>query len=742
MGTPMAFTTGTTYTYTDRMFKRGTIGLNLPSTLAPGYNWFNGVDVSASQYLIYSDTYTTGIASQANSKPTAWTTPDKTDASLLGLINTLPERIGQTSFTNVTDATTWLQESNRYFLINSGYEDIVTSGLTLSWDAAWYNSFKTGNTLWYDISGSYVNGTFTNGPSFSTSNGGSISFDGTDDYVSASVSSPGPPITVETFCRFNESASDNNNYRYAFSLGNNVLGQMISLSKAATTNPAGTLQPKGTTLNLGRWFNNSWYFNGNIQTFRIYNRVLSQAEIIKNYNTQKGRIGYDNIISSGLKLNLNSQIQLSYSGGGNSWYDLSGNNNTGMLTNGPIFDSITRSIVFDGADDYAIVSNPSSLQNQNLTVSTWIKPSTATNQITGIIDYDHCGGGPWVLQSEDATTNRYYYFGYITANGYQPSSGIGAGKGVQLTNSVWQNLVFTKNGTSVIGYLNGVQKFSATATNGNMTGDASRPLLLGTVLNCANRNFNGSMSNTQIYNRALTQSEILQNYYQGNVVTSGLVLALDAGNLVSYGGTGTNWYDLTTNGNNGTLVNGPTYSTLNGGSIVFDGLDDTVSFSAITLGSTFTISQTLVASAAYNNIGYMPIGGGSVGGGSTFRGYVWFQTNDNSTNPIGATVAISFKQDSEAGGFDFSLPTPIPQNTLFQYTLVKNGSTAYFYINGNLIKTQSVDSFRNFTVRNLGWSYSSYYMNKNLYNTQIYNRALSDMEVQQNFNANRGRYGL
>jgi len=229
MGTPMAFTTGTTYTYTDRMFKRGTIGLNLPSTLAPGYNWFNGVDVTSSQYLIYSDTYTTGIASQANSRPTAWTTPDKTDASLLGLINTLPERIGQTSFTNVTDARTWLQESNRYFLINSGYEDIVTSGLTLSWDAAWYNSFKTGNTLWYDISGSYVNGTFTNGPSFSTSNGGSISFDGTDDYVSASVSSPGPPITVETIFKFNDSASDSTNYRYVFSLGSESPGGIIVL---------------------------------------------------------------------------------------------------------------------------------------------------------------------------------------------------------------------------------------------------------------------------------------------------------------------------------------------------------------------------------------------------------------------------------------------------------------------------------------------------------------------------------
>ena len=371
MGTPMAFTTGTTYTYTDRMFKRGTIGLNLPSTLAPGYNWFNGVDVTSSQYLIYSDTYTTGIASQANSKPTAWTTPDKTDASLLGLINTLPERVGQTSFTATTSALSWLQSTNRYFLINNGYENIVTSGLTLSWDAGWYNSYKTGNTLWYDISGSYVNGTFTNGPSFSSDSGGTISFDGADDYISASVSSPGPPITVETVCRFNNVAADSSNYRYAFSLGNNVLGQMISLSKAATTNPAGTLQPNqgyiylgggqndglinidyiftgsnyhhcvvqvlsdnqtikcfidgvevgvqsntqtislGTTLNLGRWFNGTWYLNGNIQTFRIYNRALSQAEILQNYNTQRQRYT-STVEASGGTISYITQNNLTY----------------------------------------------------------------------------------------------------------------------------------------------------------------------------------------------------------------------------------------------------------------------------------------------------------------------------------------------------------------------------------------------------------------------------------------------
>jgi len=248
-----------------------------------------------------------------------------------------------------------------------------------------------------------------------------------------------------------------------------------------------------------------------------------------------------------------------------------------------------------------------------------------------------------------------------------------------------------------------------------------------------------------------TQTDkIIFNRDYESIVTSGLTLNLDAGFSPSFAtipsnansSTVTPWYDLSGNGNDGTLLNGPTYSSVNGGSIVFDGVDDKVSFPAITLGSTFTITQTLVASAAYNNIGYMPIGGGSVSDGSTYRGYVWFQTNNDATNPIGATMSIVFNQDGEAGGFSFSLPTSISRYTLFQYTLVKNGSTAYFYINGSLITSQSVESARNFTVRNLGWSYSSYYMNRNLYSTQIYNRSLSSTEVLQNFNAQKGRYGL
>ena len=58
------------------------------------------------------------------------------------------------------------------------------------------------------------------------------------------------------------------------------------------------------------------------------------------------------------------------------------------------------------------------------------------------------------------------------------------------------------------------------------------------------------------------------------VVTSGLVLCLDAGNGKSFVSGSSTWFDLSRNGNNGTLTNGPTYNTASGGSIVFDGIDD------------------------------------------------------------------------------------------------------------------------------------------------------------------------
>jgi hypothetical protein len=228
---------------------------------------------------------------------------------------------------------------------------------------------------------------------------------------------------------------------------------------------------------------------------------------------------YEGIVTNGLLINVDAGFTPSYPRNGTSIYDLGGGAVNGTLTNGPTFNSGNGgSIVFDGVDDFVSITNPSILQSQNITLTIWINPLTPNQAITSIVDYDHATAPfqGWVLQSEDATTNRYYYFSYYDGSTFQPSTGIGAGKGIQINNSSWQNLTYTKNGTSIIGYLNGVQAFTSTASNANISYQSNRNLRIGGVISTSpgvgTRFYKGNISNTQIYNRALSATEILQNY--------------------------------------------------------------------------------------------------------------------------------------------------------------------------------------------------------------------------------------
>jgi hypothetical protein len=374
--------------------------------LASGNNWYNGVDVTATQYLIYSDTYTTGIASQANSKPTAWTTPDLSDTSLLNLINTLPDRVGLLPFTSLPLALQWLNATNEYFLIKTNFENIVTSGLVLNLDAAWYNSYS-GTTTWFDRSGSGNHVTLRNGPTFDSSSQGSIVFDGTDDYAgNDSPTLPTGNVTI-TICAWinvqtirndwqgivgwgNTSSSrsallDMNNGRLAFSTWGGVgfedlistynvplktwkfiVGsinnkniklyadgiKVLDASISSTPNVQSTNLRIATTDYPGRLLNTE------VASVQIYNKELTDQEILQNYNAQKSRFGIYDIVQSGLTHSYDSANYLSYPRSGTTWFDMTSTGNNGTFVNGPTFNTgATPSIQFDGADDYINATN-------------------------------------------------------------------------------------------------------------------------------------------------------------------------------------------------------------------------------------------------------------------------------------------------------------------------------------------------------------------------------------------------
>ena len=160
------------------------------------------------------------------------------------------------------------------------------------------------------------------------------------------------------------------------------------------------------------------------------------------------------------------------------------------------------------------ITNPSTLRNQDYTVSIWFKPATQSAAVKSIIDFDHSGAPSqgWVMQSEDALTNKYWYFASYDGAAFQPVGNFGAGKGMQFTSSVWQNFVFTKSGTSCIGYRNGTQTFTATAANATVSYLASRNLRIAAAVSTAGRAFNGNISQVLMYNRAITSTEATINY--------------------------------------------------------------------------------------------------------------------------------------------------------------------------------------------------------------------------------------
>jgi hypothetical protein len=85
-------------------------------------------------------------------------------------------------------------------------------------------------------------------------------------------------------------------------------------------------------------------------------------------------IGGSNIVTSGLILSLDAANSRSYPGSGTTWSDLSGNGNTGTLTNGPTFSN--NSLVFDGTNDYSTTPDSTSLRPASFSIDTWFRPTS------------------------------------------------------------------------------------------------------------------------------------------------------------------------------------------------------------------------------------------------------------------------------------------------------------------------------------------------------------------------------
>jgi|GEM_PF-179849 len=249
-----------------------------------------------------------------------------------------------------------------------------------------------------------------------------------------------------------------------------------------------------------------------------------------------------------------------------------------------------------------------------------------------------------------------------------------------------------------------------------------------------------------------------------SIVEEGLVLYLDAGNRGSYPGSGTTWTDLSASGNNGTLVNSPTYKNENGGGLEFGTGKrvDLASASLLPLGTTdrtiFTCVKPPGPSNQTTEINKQIIHWGTAAATQAFglsagRGPANSTRNNKLINNILST-------DVFANPSQGAIPTNsnlITADKVIRYCITltytyANGLHLHkFWLNGisqgngvsaviNTGNTQARIGAIIGTIGSNDWSGTS--LQGVIYNVMVYNRALSDSEIQQNFNAFRGRFGL
>ncbi len=232
-----------------------------------------------------------------------------------------------------------------------------------------------------------------------------------------------------------------------------------------------------------------------------------------------------------------------------------------------------------------------------------------------------------------------------------------------------------------------------------------------------------------------------------SIVVDGLVLNMDAANRASYPKTGTTWVD-TINGNNGTLINGPMFSSDNGGSIEFDGNDDSISvpnsadlsFGDGVTDSPLSISFWVNAHSVTNSglVGKYKSGGVGleylVYFSSTLRFAVWDNSNGASSQirvvfsdlNVWKHVTVTYDGTGGATALDGAKIYISGVEQIIQY---QSNSSTYVAMENTA------------AIFQVG-KYQTQYFNGNIANIQVYNKELSSQEVLQNYNALRGRFGL
>ena len=699
-------------------------------------------------------------------------------------------------------------------LMGYGHLDpYYASGLVGMWsfngqDTNW-TSATEGTTN--DLSGSGNTGTMTN-MNRSTSpvpgiSGQALSFDGSDDYVDAgnnsSLAMGSNNFTFEGWVNTAQSgqaaliggdAGAAGLYLYSRVLRITKIGVAdgpwsnwekipdnvwthiaVVFDSSATTNNVkyyfnGVLDSTGTfdtdfnanakSKYIGCWQPGTYQLKSLIDEVRIYNRALSQSEITDLYRAGAARLKVNTPESGYLTSGLVGMW--SFDGSATNWTsategttnDLSGNNNTGTMTNmsrssSPVPGISGQALSFDGVDDYVNVgASPALNLISAVTVSLWFKADTfapGTNP-----DW----GDRYFGKGRDADQGSYTIDAFVGGISFMR---VGAGesdrhwasKSFSPSTGVWYHVVGVDNGTSLKLYINGIESASNTDTFTRYYVSVS-----GRIGMALDDRFaaDAIIDEVRIYNRALSQSEITDLYRLGaarlkaNTPTTGYLTSGLVGEW-SFNGADTNWTsatagttnDLSGNNNTGTMTNMSRSSSpvpgISGQALSFDGSDDYVLASG-----QFPVTNSWQTVSVWVKFNAFGSGNNSVlaeRGDPIYNEGIQLMMYDNKVQWVITST--------------YPWPYVLIGNTILSlgvwYHIVGtvDGSNLRLYING-VQDTASPVAFGGSEIRGAGTQYlfgggcrGTMYFNGLIDEVRIYNRALSADEVLQLYNLGRER---
>jgi hypothetical protein len=228
--------------------------------------------------------------------------------------------------------------------------------------------------------------------------------------------------------------------------------------------------------------------------------------------------------------------------------------------------------------------------------------------------------------------------------------------------------------------------------------------------------------------------------YTGGIVTNGLVLNIDAAKRASYPGSGTSWKDIVSNTVTGSLINGPVFSSNNGGYISFDGTNDYAELGNILFNSASATTLDL-----WVNMPSMVTNGYIMAKGSLGDGILTFGLRTGPGPSGGGSSYVRFQMGNQSG----AVSTYIEFGSLvwgqwYNFTFTYDGSFVTGYRNATTPQSNSFTGNMYTTTSPIRLASDKYGAigAANIASFKIYNRALSATEITQNYNALKGRFGL